>query len=173
MLPTVIWNVSRNSGVISTVRHRIALSGLGLGLVLALFCWAIKPTKLGEPYGHYASEQWQTFRHGDLLHRKVRQVVGVPEVDCGKLSLRQSPDKLNACVTAAWKAKRSFLARWEMPSIDATVENGLAGSGDGHLYQFQYLEGRYVPDYRRMNIRECMSPVVLRPDFDLGVLRCE
>jgi hypothetical protein len=149
----------------------VLAASLGLFALIAFLYWSYKPRRLNEPYRHYAAEQWRTFRSGNLLERESRNVVGTAALDCGRLSLNGSAAKLNDCVFGALAERRAFKARWQLLGIDAVVEDGLLGTADGRLYQFQYLEGPHVPNWRSVRISECPKPVKLRADTT-GSLYC-
>jgi hypothetical protein len=140
--------------------------------LIAFLYWSYTPRRLNEPYLHYAAEQWRTIRGGNLLERESRRVVGSTAVDCGRVPLNGSTTKLNNCVVSAWAEKRAFKARWQLLGIDAVVEDGLLGTSDGRLYQFQYLEGPHVPNWRRVGIFECPKPVTFKADTVTGALYC-
>ena len=151
-------------------RTVLTLALIGIAVAAGPLWWSSKPRLLGEPYSHYATEQWRIFRGGDLLQREVRKLIGVPAVDCGSVQVDrgsvnhvQSASEMNACITRARVGRQSFIARWDMPAIDAEVVDGLAGSADGRLYHFQYLEGPHVPGFRRVNLYECGHPITLQP----------
>jgi hypothetical protein len=134
---------------------------LGLFALIAFLYWSYRPRRLNEPYLHYAAEQWRSIRSGNLLERESRRIVGSAALDCGRVRLNGSATKLNQCVTDALAEKRAFKASWQLPAIDASVEDGLLGTADGHLFQFQFLEGPYVPNWRSVRVSECPKPVTL------------
>lgn len=145
---------------------------LGLLALIAFLCWSYRPRRLNEPYFHYATEQWTTIRSGNLLERESRKIVGTAALDCGRVLLNGSATKLNQCVASALAEKHAFKARWKLPAIDADVEDGLLGTEDGRVYQFQYLEGPYVPDWRSVRISECPKPITLRTATATGSPYC-
>jgi hypothetical protein len=147
-------------------------AALGFVALIAFLCWSYKPRRLNEPYLHYAAEQWRTIRSGNLLERDSRRVVGTAALDCGRVPLNGSATKLNKCVVSAWTQRRAFKGRWQLLAVDAVVEDGLLGTADGRLYQFQYLEGPYVPNWRSVRISECPKPVTFTADAVTGRLYC-
>jgi hypothetical protein len=156
----------------SHLRLVVLAASLGLFALIAFLYWSYKPRRLNEPYRHYAAEQWRTFRSGNLLERESRNLVGTAALDCGRVSINGSAAKLNDCVLGALAERRAFKARWQLLAIDAVVEDGLLGTADGRRYQFQYLEGPHVPNWRSVRISECPNPVKLRADTVTGSLYC-
>lgn len=142
-------------------------------VLIGFLFWSYKPRRLNEPYLHYAAEQWRTLQSGNLLERESRSVIGTAALDCGRVPLKGSASGVNNCITRMRDEKRAFMGRWELPGIDAVVEEGLLGTADGRLYHFQYLEGPFVPNWRSVRIRECRKPVMLKADSITGVLDCE
>jgi hypothetical protein len=116
---------------------------------------------LQEPVLQYAAAEWQRLNQGNLIDGEARRILRANALNCGRIDLRQSATQVNDCVVRAWKSKKAFRASWLLPPIDAYVEDGLLGTADHHLYHFQFMEGPFVPDHRRINVRECANPAKL------------
>jgi hypothetical protein len=151
--------------VLSHLRQAVIAVALGLFALIAFLYWSYRPRRLNEPYLHYAAEQWKTIRSGNLLERESRRIAGSAALDCGRVRLDSSATKLNQCVANVLAEKRAFKASWQILAVDGAVEDGLLGTSDGRVYQFQYLEGPYVPNWRSVRISECQKPVRLRTDI--------
>jgi hypothetical protein len=167
---TRLWR--RRMIVPSYLRQAIIVGTFGLFALIAFLYWSYRPRRLNEPYLHYAAEQWTTIRSGNLLERESRRIVGTAALDCGRVPLNSSPTKVNNCIAGAWAEKRAFKASWQILAVDAIVEDGLLGTSDGRLYQFQYLEGPYVPNWQSVRISECPKPVTLRTATATGGPYC-
>ena len=150
----------------------VLAASLGLFALIAFLYWSYRPRRLNEPYLHYAAERWTTIRSGNLLERESRRIVGTAALDCGRVLLNSSPTRVNNCIAGAWAEKRAFKGSWQILAIDAVVEDGLLGTSDGRLYQLQYLEGPYVPNWRSVRISECPKPVTLRTATATGGPYC-
>ena len=146
----------------SSSTRQAAVAALGLIGLVALLLWLYRPRQLHEPYVHYAAEQWRTIRSGNLLERESRRILWASALDCGRVLLGGPHAEVNKCVANAWAGKRAFKASWQILAVDAIVEDGLLGTADGRLFQFQYLEGPYVPNWRSVRIFECPKPITLK-----------
>ncbi len=160
----VLHGLSRSTALLC-----VALASLTL---LAAVLWLqVRPVR-NEPFSHYLAEQWRVVRFGKLLNRETGKIVGKNALDCGYVRVGGSFTDLNKCIERAIKTKRAFKARWELPAIDAEVEDGFLGSADGRVFQFQHSEGPFVPNYRHVNIRECPQPTRVSADNLTGDLHC-
>ena len=148
------------------------LAGAVVCFVVILVWWRHDRFLPNEPFLRYVSEQWQTWRSGDLLERESRSLSGSRAIDCGRTQVGKDTQKVSDCAQAAFANNRPFRARWQLQGIDGEVEDALVTTPDGRAYQLQLLVGPFVPGARRVQKYECPKPVTLMKENQSGKLTC-
>lgn len=123
-----------------------------------------------ESLSQYLSQEWRTWRYGDLLERESSALSGTAARDCGRARWGENVRAVNDCAMMAFRAKKLFRARWQLLGIDGEVWDGIVSTPNGRLYQLQFLVGPFVPGTRLVQKYECPTPFTLREDS--GHLTC-
>lgn len=110
----------------------------------------------------------------DALATAMHGYAGADSINCGVVSVREEQEAANRCVDAAYQAKQSFIVRYNLPGIDSTVAEGLAGNRQGEIRAYAYDSDPSGGSHAgaRVNERQCKT---IKPIHDdLGERRgCE
>jgi hypothetical protein len=97
---------------------------------------------------------------------------GGSSLNCGRVGIRQNPDRASDCALSAFAQKSPFYVRYDLQGIDSEVSAGLAGDAAGNVYFIEYdsmgwetdglSKGAEVTDGKHIYVEPCPKPVTLR-----------
>jgi hypothetical protein len=112
------------------------------------------------------------------LDRRLLSIAGDNAINCGTVTVHESPKKANQCVRKAFSAKKAFYVRYHLPSRDSFSAVGLAGNGSPDVYLVEFDTARFTPgaikgggqllDDGHSIVTPCPKPVRLRTPSSLG-----
>ncbi len=87
-------------------------------------------------------------------------LAGTQAVNCGRVQLRDDPQRATACVLKAFSEKRAFRVRYYLQGIDSTVAVDVVGASDGKVFEIESDGNLFClggPQHV-MAIRACPTP---------------
>jgi hypothetical protein len=81
-----------------------------------------------------SAEQYLTWE-GAAMDQHLRELAGPEAVDCGRVRVRESPDRATQC---AFKAQKPFYVRYDIQGIDSAVAGGLAAATVEKVYAVEF-----------------------------------
>jgi hypothetical protein len=69
------------------------------------------------------------------MDQHLRELAGPEAVDCGRVRVRESPDRATQC---AFKAQKPFYVRYDIQGIDSAVAGGLAAATVEKVYAVEF-----------------------------------
>ena len=84
-----------------------------------------------------SAEEYPTWE-GAVMDQHLRELAGPEAVDCGRVRVRESPDRATQCAFRAFQAQRPFYVRYDIQGIDSAVAGGLAAATVTKVYAVEF-----------------------------------
>lgn len=94
----------------------------------------------------------------------MREEPGPGAIDCGYVARDGDRAEINACVAAAFRAGKSFKARYELQGIDSHVVVGFIGVGGDRVVRLDYdanLYGGIFGSWEYVRRSSCPKPQLI------------
>ncbi len=89
------------------------------------------------------TEEWILRKYGDGMERKLKSISGSSAVECGRVTVDETPQKASLCVMDASNSRKPFRVRYDIRGIDTPLAGGLAQGKDGKIYAVSFMGSSY------------------------------
>ena len=75
---------------------------------------------------------------GVVMDRHLRELAGPDAEDCGRVRVRERPNKATACALKNFENKKPFYVRYDVQGIDSAVAGGLAARSSREVFAVEF-----------------------------------